>query len=303
MSSNLFGFLPIDKPRGMTSRGVVDCVKRHVKPAKAGHTGTLDPLAEGLLVVCIGPATRLASFVQQTRKSYIGEFLFGAKSDTDDADGRVEEIPNAPTFSEDQLRTIIPEFLGHIQQVPPAYSAVKIQGKRAYKLARDGKKPLLQPRDVKIYDMELLRFQYPHLKLKVECGAGTYIRSLGRDLGKRLGSGAVMTSLIRQSVGTFDLNRCIDVDGLSAERIQQNIIAPADIFPDLCRTHLNPDQITRLKNGGAFAAGELGLKNGLKRVVALDEASRLLALLRSANGEDHQYRIEYNFANHYTQEN
>ena len=299
MSEKLFGFLPINKPKGITSRRAVDAVKKLVKPAKVGHTGTLDPMAEGVLLICIGPATRLASFVQQSQKSYLGSFRLGVISETDDVEAELTVLDDAPRIESNQLESVLHEFAGVINQVPPQYSAIKVNGQRAYKLARSGKTVELKPREVNVYDLRLAEFEYPNFKLNIECGAGTYVRSIGRDIGKHFGSGAVMTALTRTTVGMFSLSQCVDVESLTLEVIRRHLVSPASIFEDLPETKLGLGQVTRLANGGVFTAAELELEAGLKRVVALDESGNLIALLQSGKTTD-QYRIEYNFANHYT---
>ena len=298
MSEKLFGFLPINKPKGITSRRAVDAVKKLVKPAKVGHTGTLDPMAEGVLLICIGPATRLASFVQQSQKSYLGSFRLGVISETYDEEAELTVLDDAPRIESNQLESVLHEVAGLINQVPPQYSAIKVNGQRAYKLARSGKTVELKPREVNVYDLRLAEFEYPNFKLNIECGAGTYVRSIGRDIGKHFGSGAVMTALTRTTVGMFSLSRCVDVESVTLEVIRRHLVSPASIFEDLPETKLGLGQVTRLANGGVFTAAELELEPGLKRVIALDEKGNLIALLQSGKTTD-QYRIEYNFANHY----
>ena len=299
MPEKLFGFLPINKPSGLTSRRAVDEVKKLAHPAKVGHTGTLDPLAEGVLVICVGPATRLATFVQQSKKSYVGTFRLGVTSETDDSESELNILGNAPQVSRQQIECLLPEFTGKIMQIPPEYSAIKVKGKRAYQLARQGKEVHLEPREVHVHDLQLLEFDYPTFKLKVGCGAGTYIRSIGRDLGQRLGSGAAMTALTRTSVGNFSLEQCIELDAIKITPLKDIIVAPRRLFPDLPVAELQGGQVRRLIHGDFFTAEELQLPPGLNRVVALDENQRLLALLQSGRTAG-QYRIEYNFANHYS---
>ena len=193
----LFGLLNIDKPRGLTSRDAVNRVERLVRPAKAGHAGTLDPLATGVLVICVGQATRLIQYVQQMRKQYRATFLLGCTSESDDTERELVAIPNAIVPTLEQIDAALPQFMGDIQQRPPAHSAIKIGGKRAYKLARKGADFELAERTVTIHQINLLRYEYPELELDVECGSGTYIRSLGRDLGAASGIGGVMSALER----------------------------------------------------------------------------------------------------------
>ena len=299
MPAKFFGFLPLNKPSGLTSRRAVDEVKKRAGPAKVGHTGTLDPLADGVLVICIGPATRLATFVQQSKKSYIGTFRLGVTSATDDSEAEWNILSNPAEVNRQQIESLLPDFTGQITQIPPKYSAIKVKGKRAYELARRGKEVELHPREVHVYNLRLLQFDYPTFKLQVDCGAGTYIRSIGRDIGQRLGSGAVMTALTRTSVGDFSLDQCVDFNLLKSAPLSEVLVAPKSLFPDLPVAELRSEQVRRLINGEIFSATELRLPPGLNRVVALDEEQRLLALLQTGQIGG-QYRIEYNFANHYS---
>ena len=181
----------------MTSRRAVDLVERLARPAKAGHAGTLDPLATGVLVVCVGAATRLIEYVQRMPKRYRATFLLGRQSPTEDIEGEVTELPDAPIPTLDEIAAAAGRFVGRIAQRPPAFSALKVAGRRAYKLARAGQPPQLAPRPVEIFAAEIKSYQYPELVMEVECGSGTYIRSLGRDLAESLGTAAVMSALVR----------------------------------------------------------------------------------------------------------
>lgn len=175
-----FGVLIVDKPAGVTSRDVVDRIERLVRPAKAGHAGTLDPLATGVLVICVGQATRLIRFVQQMRKQYQATFLLGRQSETDDIEKDVIAIPDAVEPTRALLDHVLPRFVGEIQQRPPAHSAIKIAGRRAYKLARKGADFELAARTVTIHQIDVRRYEYPELELAIECGSGTYIRARPR---------------------------------------------------------------------------------------------------------------------------
>ncbi|HJZ54556.1 MAG TPA: tRNA pseudouridine(55) synthase TruB, partial [Gemmataceae bacterium] len=184
------GLLVIDKPGGMTSRDVVNRVQKWFpRKTKIGHTGTLDPLATGVLVVCVGAATRLADFVQGMGKTYASRFRLGTTSTTDDADGEVTANPAAVPPSCEQIDAAIPAFLGNIEQVPPAFSALKVAGERAHDLARQGKDVALAARTVRIGAIRVLGYEWPWLDVEIDCGKGTYIRSIARDLGTKLGCG------------------------------------------------------------------------------------------------------------------
>src|SRR6478609_12096076 len=213
----MFGLLNVDKPAGITSRDVVNRVQRLVRPHKVGHAGTLDPLATGVLVIAIGPATRLIEYVQRMPKSYQGTFLLGRTSDTEDVEGNVVELPHTPVPSRDDILAAIPRFLGTIEQRPPAFSALKVAGQAAYKLARRGEAVELAARPVEIISIDLVRYEYPELELRVRCGSGTYIRSLGRDLAEALGSAAVMSQLRRIAIGPFQVEESLQLADLALE--------------------------------------------------------------------------------------
>ena len=180
----IFGILNINKPSGITSRDAVNQIVRLVgKKIKVGHAGTLDPLASGVLVVCLGPATRLIDKVQAMPKRYRGAFLLGRTSDTEDIEGIVTELADAPAPARAAIEQAAAQMVGVIQQRPPAYSAVKIAGRREYKRARRGEQPEMAPRPITIHALEVVEYDYPRLVLDIRCGSGTYVRSLGRDLG------------------------------------------------------------------------------------------------------------------------
>lgn len=244
-----FGFLNIDKPAGWSSRRAVDAVVPLVKPAKVGHAGTLDPLATGVLVVCVGPATRLVPYLHQLPKSYIAEFQLGVRSPTDDTEGDVETIPGAPRLTRDQIEAAIPEFVGQIAQIPPAYSAVKVRGRRAYTLARRGQVPALEPRQVEVQAIRLRDFEPSRMVLEINCGSGTYIRSIGRDLAQSLGSSAVMNALTRTAIGPFTLAEAFTPDTVTAATLADRLTPPQTGLPDLATVVADDETLDRLRSG------------------------------------------------------
>ncbi len=198
------GLLVIDKPAGWTSREAVNHVQRWFpRRTRVGHSGTLDPLATGVLVVCVGRATRLADYIQAQSKTYRTTIHLGATSTTDDADGVITPCPPARPPTPEQLATVLRQFEGTIQQMPPAYSALKVGGRRAHELAREGEAVSLTPRTVHVAAIRLLRYAWPEVELEVDCGKGTYIRSLARDIGAALGCGGYVAALRRLRVGEF----------------------------------------------------------------------------------------------------
>ena len=274
----MFGFLVIDKPPGITSRAALNSVSKVVKPVKTGHAGTLDPLATGVLVACLGPATRLATYVQQMPKFYTGTFRFGLESDTEDIDGNVLQIENPPLVSKQQLQETLPRFLGPIQQLPPQFSALKIAGKRAYQLARQGKTADLKPRNISIYDLQLTHFNYPDFEIQIECGSGTYVRSLGRDIAQSLNTSAVMTSLNRNAIGPFQIEQAIDLNQISLEEINKKLLVPNLAVSYLPAISVAQDQIVALSHGALIESGDRCFE--ADEAAAFDSQGKLIAILR-----------------------
>lgn len=212
------GLLVIDKPGGMTSRDALNRVQRWFpRRTKIGHTGTLDPLATGVLVVCIGSATRLADFVQAMGKSYQSRIRLGATSSTDDADGTIQIADSAVPPTREAVEAAFGSFIGTIDQLPPAFSALKVGGRRAHDLARRGEEVPLEPRKVTVYAIRVLEYAWPFLDLEIDCGKGTYIRSLARDLGVKLGVGGMVETLRRTRVGPFTAEQAIGIDATIEE--------------------------------------------------------------------------------------
>lgn len=244
-----FGLLNINKPAEMTSRRVVDIVHRLVRPAKAGHAGTLDPLATGVLVVCVGRATRLIEYVQQQPKTYRGEFLFGRRSDTEDIEGEVVELVDPPVPTLAEITDAAAGLTGEILQRPPQYSALKVDGRRAYDLARKGQKVDLKPRPVQIYRIDIIEYDYPRLTLDVQCGSGTYVRSLGRDLAERVGTAAVMSRLVRTAIGDFKIEDAVAPETLDRDSIIGYLEPALRAVPSLRRIDVSADQLTEIRQG------------------------------------------------------
>ncbi|MGE5192466.1 MAG: tRNA pseudouridine(55) synthase TruB [Deltaproteobacteria bacterium] len=242
------GLLNVNKPSGMTSRRVVDIVARRAGTKRAGHAGTLDPLASGVLVICLGWATRLVAFLQDRPKTYLARFLLGRTSDTDDVTGELIEVPDAPKPPRAAVETALRAFVGEIMQVPPRFSAVHVAGRRAHKLARRGKPVQLEPRPVQVHRIDLIGYEFPELELEIECGSGTYIRSLARDLGNALGCGGVMSALVRQRSGDFSLATAATIEELATRPIAELLIPPLAAVADFPRYTCTPadlDQLTR----------------------------------------------------------
>ncbi len=244
-----FALLNVNKPPGLSSRDVVDRVARLVRPAKCGHAGTLDPLATGVLVLCIGQATRLTQYVQRMAKRYEATFLLGRRSPTDDTEGEIELLVGAPQPTRDELQAALPQFVGQVRQRPPAHSAVKIGGKRAYKLARAGKAVEPPERTIAIHELAVRRYEYPELELSIHCGSGTYVRSLGRDLAAALGTAAVMSALVRTAVGRFRLEDAVTLDELTSDTLPGHLQPALTAVADLPRVELTDAELVEVRNG------------------------------------------------------
>lgn len=245
------GLLVIDKPSGMTSRDAVNRVQRWFpKKTKIGHTGTLDPLATGVLVVCVGAATRLADYVQAMGKSYESRFRLGATSTTDDADGEVTEAPGAVAPTRAQLDAALTRFTGSVEQMPPAFSALKVGGRRAHDLARQGKDVPLAPRAVRIDAVRVRAYEWPWLDVEVDCGKGTYIRSIARDLGAALGCGGLVQTLRRTRVGPFTTEHGMNLDADPTTVKLQPLTAAVAGMP---QARVTADDVTRLRQGQRVA--------------------------------------------------
>lgn len=264
------GFLNLDKPAGCTSRDVVNRVQRWLRnrqrteapadrPAsrrpslpKVGHAGTLDPLATGVLVVAIGRATRLIEAVQDLPKTYVGRFRCGLRSSTEDITGDLIETPPGWTISRDDLISALAAQVGTILQRPPAVSALHVDGRRAYDLVRAGQHVELPPRPVHIDRCELLEFEPPDFTIEVHCGSGTYVRSIGRDVGDRLGCGAVMTELSREAIGPFRRQAALPAEALessSGEVRDLPLISPVAAVADWPRWDISTAEALRLAQG------------------------------------------------------
>ncbi|KAA6187888.1 tRNA pseudouridine(55) synthase TruB [Thiohalocapsa marina] len=200
---NVNGILLLDKPSGISSNHALQRVKRLYKAAKAGHTGSLDPLATGLLPLCLGYTTKFSAFLLDADKRYRVTVRLGVRTSTADAEGEVVETAPTDGVTEAALRDILADFTGSIEQLPPMYSAVKHQGERLYKLAREGKEVERTPRTIQIHALDLLRFDLPDVELDVHCSKGTYVRTLAEDIGARLGCGGHVAALRRTGVGPY----------------------------------------------------------------------------------------------------
>lgn len=243
----MFGFLNVYKPKGMTSHDVVSFMRRITKIKQIGHTGTLDPFAEGVLPICIGKATRLIEYLADD-KEYLATIKFGANTDTYDLEGTITEVFEKKNTQE-EICNALRFFEGEIEQVPPIYSAIKINGEKLYDYAREGKQVEIQSRKVFIEKIELKNFDYEMqtAQILVRCSKGTYIRSIAYDLGKMLNSGGHLIKLVRTKAGKFLLDNSYTLEQLS-EFKSEFLLNPIDVL-DLEKISINDDELSKIKNG------------------------------------------------------
>lgn len=249
------GVINIYKEKGFTSHDVVAKLRGILKQKKIGHTGTLDPDAEGVLPVCLGTATRLCDMLTDHEKEYVADFLLGYQTDTQDMTGTV--LCERPVVAdEDMVRKAILSFLGKSEQIPPMYSALKVNGKKLYELARQGVEVERVPRPIEIKELEILKLEIPRVTIRVVCSKGTYIRTLCHDIGEKLGCGAAMSSLVRTRVGKFGISearRLSEVEMLrDAEKLLTEVIRVDDIFKEYPEINVKREFQKKIDNGNAF---------------------------------------------------
>jgi tRNA pseudouridine55 synthase len=289
MTDTYHGLLVIDKPAGITSRAALDrCQGWFPRGTALGHTGTLDPLATGVLVLCVGRATRLAEYVQQMPKTYSATFHLGATSDSDDADGTLTAVDVTQPPTRTAIAATLQTFVGEIDQVPPAYSAAKVTGRRAYALARRGEMPELAARRVHVHAIDLLAYDYPRLDVVVHCGKGTYIRSLARDLGTQLGCGAHVTSLRRERVGPFAMGQALALEA-GTEEARSRLRPLSEAVAELPALTLASEEIGRLRHGQRLLLAETSSAQGTLAI--FDEHGRFIAVARAEDGLLHPEKV------------
>ncbi len=260
------GIINVYKEPGYTSFDVVAKLRGILKQKKIGHTGTLDPDAEGVLVVCLGNATKLCDILTDKDKCYTATLLLGITTDTEDISGTVITSTEV-CVSEEEVMAAILSFVGEYEQTPPMYSALKVNGKKLYELAREGKVIERQKRRVSIYSIELLHMELPQVVFRVSCGKGTYIRSLCRDIGEQLGCGGVMEHLVRDSVNSTETGKCFhmknslklsEIEDLVEENtLDAHILSVDEMFPNLPRFQVTPAGQKKLQNGNFLQKQDL----------------------------------------------
>jgi len=275
------GFLRVLKPPGMTSHDVVQVVRRILRTKAVGHTGTLDPAAAGVLVLAVGPATRLAEFIEAADKAYRAEIILGVTTDTLDAEGTVTSRQSAASVTEAALREALAELTGTIEMRPPAHSAISVGGRRLYEMARAGEAVAAPLRHVMVHELRLLEFTpgaTATALVDVTCSKGTYVRSLAGMIGARLGCGATLSMLLRTRVGSHTIEQAVTLEEL-AEDPARHLIAMAEALPHVPQTHMDAAGAQALRQGRAVPAPP-GVAAG--RVLVLDEAGEVVCLAEAA---------------------
>ncbi len=252
---NVQGILLLDKPLGETSNNALQKIKHLFRARKAGHTGSLDPLADGLLPICFGSATKLSAFLLDADKRYWVRVKLGETTTTADTEGDIVESRPVGEISEARIRQVLEGFKGEIQQIPPMYSALKHKGERLYKLARQGIEVEREPRTIQIYDIELVRYGLPEFELDVRCSKGTYVRTLAEDIGEALGCGAHVTALRRTGVGPYEAAQLVTMETLEAaaenglSALDEYLLPLDSALADWPEIHLTPDSAFYMKQG------------------------------------------------------
>jgi len=278
-----YGLMIVDKPVGPTSHNVVSLVRRGTKIRKVGHAGTLDPRASGVLVLCLGAATRLSEYLSTSDKCYQAVIRFGSTTRTYDSDGEVTRQSDVVPRLKD-IEEVLPSFLGEIDQVPPPFSAIKVHGKKAYEMARQGQDFDLQPRKVTIRRLDVAAYAPPDLSLSVECSAGTYIRSLAHDLGEMLSSGAHLAGLRRSRSGPFSIEDAIPFPMLEVAFLtgkwEQYVRPAADALPEFRSVAVDAEGLERIRFGHRIPAATGS--SGMAKAVGPD--GELIAILEAVEG-------------------
>jgi tRNA pseudouridine55 synthase len=272
------GVLVIDKPVGLTSHDVVQIVRKGTNIRRAGHTGTLDPRASGVLVVLIGPAVRLSEYVSASDKRYQAVIQLGASTDTYDSEGQI--VSTKPVdITEEQFVDALQNFIGEIEQVPPPYSAVKMKGRKAYEMAREGEEVELLPRKINVYSLELLEWAPPEAVIDVYCSSGTYVRSLAHDLGEKLGCGAHLVGLRRTKSGRFTLRDAVPLrrlrEAFENGSWYQFLIPAAEALSEWPSIELDQAQVEAIRHGNRISTEPIN--STIAR--GISEQGELVALL------------------------
>lgn len=281
------GALVVDKPVGMTSHDVVQAIRNGTNLRRAGHTGTLDPRASGVLVILVGPAVRLSEYVSASDKRYQAIIRLGGSTDTFDAEGLVTPTKDPVSVTEAQFEEALKTFVGEIEQTPPPYSAVKVQGRKAYEMAREGEEVELAPRKITVHHLEVLEWTPPEVVIDVHCSSGTYVRSLANDLGVMLGCGAYLVGLRRTKSGRFSLRDAVPLrklqEAFTAGNWYQYLIPAAEALGDWTAVELSPDEVEGVRHGHRVKVAGEATETKVRGVSTQGE---LVALMEMVINED-----------------
>lgn len=281
--NNLNGFLVVDKPYDTGSTKVVSVLKHFLQPTKIGHAGTLDPLATGVLPIAFGRATRLIPYVMAGKKTYQFTIKWGVETDSDDLAGK-EIVTSDKVPSESEIQSILPKFMGEMMQTPSAFSALKVNGRRAYELAREGKEVEIKPRPITIYDLKALEIKPDTATFEVECSKGTYVRTLAHDIAHALGTVGVVTMLRRTVCSPFDLTQAVALEEIQAEKMTAEnlpLIPMEAVVRDMPAITLSETEIKRLSQGQRLSLHKLEIpqdvtQDGIYRATNADQTCGLV---------------------------
>jgi len=279
------GILIINKPKGYTSHDIVNVLRKELNTKKIGHTGTLDPNATGVLPILIGQATKISKYLIEHDKTYIAELKLGEKSSTGDPEGEIVERKNIPNITEKQIENVLKSFIGRQEQIPPIYSSIKINGKKAYEYARKGETVEISPREIEIMNISLIKFEKDTITFEVKCSKGTYIRVLCEDIAKKLGTVGLMSNLIRTEVNNFNIENAYTLEDIKNKK-DITLTSIEDVFKtkpyinlDNRKTELflngvqltfnEQDGIYRIYNNNTFVGLGIVKNNLLKRDVII----------------------------------
>ena len=281
------GFLNLNKPSGISSNKVLNILKPHLNGSKIGFIGTLDPLASGVLPICIGFATRISEFISDEVKEYELEGIFGISTNTFDSEGKIVSKSNFEHVQKNDLNSLLNQFKFKYIQEAPIFSALKVNGKKMYDLARKGIKVNPKKREVKLYDFEIIHFEKPNFRIKILCSKGFYVRSLVNDIGIKLGTHAYLYSLVRTKSSGFDINTSYDIDEIKYQIQNGNIdelITPIDeLFKNAFAVNLDEIKAKKILNGNKLEMFIKEIKNN-NRLLIYDNNSSLIAIGEYLNG-------------------
>lgn len=288
-----FGFLNINKPSGMTSHDVVAKIRRALKLKKIGHAGTLDPLATGVLVLCLGKATRLSEYAMSSIKRYRARVFLGAVTDTYDAEGEIQEQIDASHLTHNDVENALAMFVGDIEQLPPIYSAIKQGGRKLYELARAGESIERNLRPVTISQIKLIEWSPPEFAIDVVCSSGTYIRSLAFDIGQFLGVGAYLSGLVRTASGQFRVENAVSMEAILTDENWRSHLIPADsVIADYPALYLDAATTTDVICGRSI---EIVERLDMDLVRAYNSEGEFIALVKPVSGRLQPHKVFVSF--------